>query len=169
MRPNSLPRFRWLLVAISLVAACSPRAGGVAPVNAQTSGQDVPIPTMSLPPAVYPLAISGNGQYLVDQNGQPFFIDGDAAWSLIAQLSDGDKDTYLANRQAHGVNMVIVNLIEHLYATNAPKDVYGNAPFTGKTFTTPNDAYFQHGLRDQRRGVEGDRGAVGPAVSGVEL
>jgi len=94
--------------------------------------------------AAYPLKASANHRYLVDQNGQPFFIDGDAAWSLIAHLSDGDKDTYLANRQAHGVNMVIVNLIEHLYATNAPKDVYGNAPFTGKTFTTPNDAYFQH-------------------------
>ncbi len=94
--------------------------------------------------AAYPLKVSSNGRYLVDQVGQPFFVNGDAAWSMIAQLSDTDKDAYLANRQSHSVNMVLVSLIEHLYATNAPKDIYKNAPFTGTTFATPNDAYFQH-------------------------
>src|SRR5690242_3500959 len=33
----------------------------------------------------YPLKLSANHRYLVDQNGQPFFINGDAPWSLIVQ------------------------------------------------------------------------------------
>ena len=84
------------------------------------------------------------GRYLVDQNGKPFFLAGDAAWSLIAQLSDQDADTYLANRQQLGFTAVLVNLIEHQFSTNAPADIYGLSPFTGKVFTTPNEAYFAH-------------------------
>jgi hypothetical protein len=37
-----------------------------------------------------------------------------------------------------------VNLIEHKFATNAPANIYGQRPFTGKNFTTPNEAYFAH-------------------------
>src|SRR5579864_1534131 len=92
----------------------------------------------------YPLKASSNGRYLVDQNNQPFFVNGDAAWSLIAQGTNTDIDTYLTSRQQLGFNVVLVNLIEHLYATNAPKDINGDPPFTGTTFTTPNDVYFQH-------------------------
>jgi len=51
---------------------------------------------------------------------------------------------YLNDRQQHGFNVVLVNLIEHTFAVNAPADIYGDPPFTGTTFTTPNEAYFQH-------------------------
>ena len=92
----------------------------------------------------YPLQISENNRYLTDQNGTPFFWSGDAAWSLIAQLSNEDAVYYLEDRKAKGFTIVMVNLIEHAFSTNPPKNYYGNAPFTGKTFTTPNEAYFQH-------------------------
>ena len=32
----------------------------------------------------FPLKISENGLYLVDQNDKPFYFSGEAAWSLIA-------------------------------------------------------------------------------------
>jgi hypothetical protein len=96
------------------------------------------------PGYVYPLAVGSAGRHLVDQNGKPFFLVGDAAWSLISQLSDQDADTYLADRQQRGFTAVLVNLIEHKFATNAPADIYGISPFTGQPFTTPNDAYFAH-------------------------
>ncbi len=94
---------------------------------------------------LYPLKAGPTGRYLVDQNGKPFFLVGDAPWSLIAQLSDADADTYLANRQQLGFDAIIVNLIEHEFATNAPADYYNLAPFTGAAFTSAeNEAYFAH-------------------------
>jgi len=103
------------------------------------------ITVSSAPPSSYPLVVGPNSRYLVDQNGNPFLLVGDAAWSLIAQLSDQDADTYLTSRQQHGFNLVMVNLIEHKFATNAPADIYNLSPFSGTAFqSTPNEAYFAH-------------------------
>jgi hypothetical protein len=41
---------------------------------------------------VYPLKASPSGRYLVDQNGTPFRTQGDAAWSLIANLTYAEAD-----------------------------------------------------------------------------
>jgi Protein of unknown function (DUF4038)/Putative collagen-binding domain of a collagenase/Bacterial Ig-like domain (group 2) len=93
---------------------------------------------------VYPLKVGPTSRYLVDQNGKPFFLVGDAAWSLIAQLSYQNAETYLAARQGLGFNLVMVNLLEHEFATNAPANIAGVSPFTGTDFATPNEAYFAH-------------------------
>jgi hypothetical protein len=91
----------------------------------------------------YPLKLSSNGSYLVDHGNQPFFMNGDTAWSLIAQLSQADAGTYLSDRAQKGFNLVLVNLIEHKFAKNAPANLAGQAPFTtGGDFNTPNEAYF---------------------------
>ena len=92
----------------------------------------------------FPLRVGPTSRYLVDQNGKPFFLAGDAAWSLFSQLSDQDADTYLAARQQSGFNLVMASVIEHKFATNAPRNIYSQAPFTGKNFATPNEAYFTH-------------------------
>jgi hypothetical protein len=94
--------------------------------------------------STYPLKKIAGTRYLVDQNNTPFFWVGDSAWSLIAQLNKADADLYLENRRQKGFNTVMVNLIEHEFATYAPSNIYQNKPFTGKTFTTPNEAYFAH-------------------------
>jgi hypothetical protein len=81
----------------------------------------------------------------VDANGRPFLIHGDTAWSLIVQLSNADVDLYLENRRQKGFNAILVNLIEHYFATTPPKNFYGDAPFlTTGDFSTPNEAYFAH-------------------------
>ena len=70
---------------------------------------------------------------------------GDAAWSLIAQLSKPDAVTYLEDRKNRGFNAVLVELIEHKFATNAPANFYNDRPFlTPGDFSTPNEAYFAH-------------------------
>jgi hypothetical protein len=93
----------------------------------------------------YPLSISRDGRSLIDQTGQPFFINGDTAWSLIAQLTRENADLYLRDRQQKGFNAVLINLLEHRFASRAPANIYGDAPFTaGGTFTAPNEAYFLH-------------------------
>jgi hypothetical protein len=92
----------------------------------------------------FPLKISSNSRYLTYQDGTPFLMVGDTAWSMIAQLNKTDADYYLQSRSQKGFNTILINLIEGKYADNAPSNIYGVAPFTGKTFTTPNEAYFAH-------------------------
>ncbi|MBS0375271.1 MAG: DUF4038 domain-containing protein [Proteobacteria bacterium] len=95
---------------------------------------------------MFPLALVG-GRYLQDAQGNPFLLQGDAAWSLIAQLSDSDVDVYIADRKAKGFNALLVNLIEHVFANNAPADIAGDQPFTTTgDFSTPNDTYFNHAV-----------------------
>jgi PKD repeat protein len=92
----------------------------------------------------YPLAVGPTGRYLVDATGRPFHLVGDAAWSLMVQPTKSEAAAYLASRRAMGFDAVLTNLIEHRFATNAPANINGVPPFTGKTFTTPNPAYFAH-------------------------
>jgi hypothetical protein len=91
------------------------------------------------------MALDATKSHLVNTfTNKPVFITGDAAWSLIAQPSDADVDTYLEDRASRGFNAIIVNLIEHQYADHAPADFYGDAPFTGASFSSPNERYFAH-------------------------
>jgi hypothetical protein len=98
----------------------------------------------------YPLKMAGSGknQYLTDQNGTPFMINGDTSWSLIAQATEAEAQAYFDDRAAKGFNVVLINLIEHKFASNAPNTIDGIAPFSKKgDFTTPNEAYFAHADR----------------------
>ena len=90
------------------------------------------------------LRTSGSERYLRNQQMTPHFLLGDSAWSLIAQLSLADAKVYMADRRARGFNALLVSIIEHNYATNAPQNANGDTPFTGTTFTTPREAYFAH-------------------------
>jgi Protein of unknown function (DUF4038)/Putative collagen-binding domain of a collagenase len=92
---------------------------------------------------IFPLRISENHRYLEDATGRPFLITGDSAWSLISDLSREDADKYLADRQRRGFNTLIVELIEHRFSRNAPRNFYERAPFEANAaFSKPNDAYF---------------------------
>lgn len=93
--------------------------------------------------ARFPLRISADRRRLVDLDGRPFLVQGDAAWSIIANLSLDEAIRYLDDRQAKGFNTVLVNLIEHLFSKDPPRDRAGREPFlTPGDMSTPNDAYF---------------------------
>jgi hypothetical protein len=113
--------------------------------------------------AAFPLKVSSNGRYLVDSNNKPFRIQGEAAWSLIANLTFAEADKYLSNRQAKGFNTLLVEVMEHKYAQSGkgsnfrgvPTNRGGALPFTKREgggaydgewgtadFSTPNEAYF---------------------------
>jgi hypothetical protein len=98
--------------------------------------------TDDTPPA-FPLKASVKGRYLVDGNGHPFFMVGDAAQSAAGALTYGQFTDYIDNRVSFGFNTINVNFVEHLYAPNPPADRDGNPPFiVPGDFSTPNDAYF---------------------------
>lgn len=91
----------------------------------------------------FPLRIAPGGTYLEDAAGTPFLVTGDAAWSMIADLSAGEAEFYIADRKARGFNTLLVSLIEHQFARNAPNNAEGTAPFLEPgNFAKPNDRYF---------------------------
>jgi len=100
--------------------------------------------------AVLPLKASSNNRYLVDQNGAPFLIMGDAPQSLVGNLDASDMATYMANRESLGFNSIWVNLLCDSYTgCNSDGTTYdGVAPFTSGSspsnydLATPNSAYF---------------------------
>jgi hypothetical protein len=113
-------RLSWILLLSLLVCTESGRAAGP-----------------------HPLKLGSDHRHLVDENGKPFLLQGDAAWSLISGLTKEDVDKYLDARRRQGFNAVIVNLIEHHF--NGPTNRYGEAPFTTPgDFSTPNEKYFAY-------------------------
>lgn len=89
--------------------------------------------------------ISENHRFLIDSHGIPFLLQGDAGWSLIANTTKEEATQYLRNRRAKGFNAILVNLIEHKFAKNAPKNAYGEAPFPDvSNFAVTNERYFEH-------------------------
>jgi len=99
---------------------------------------------MRIYPYAFPLKPGPGNRYLVDQSNHPFFWSGDAAWSLVAQLSLKDAGLYLDNRSNKGFTVVMVNLIEHKFCTNPPANINGDLPFSSGPFTSPNEKYFAH-------------------------
>lgn len=93
----------------------------------------------------YPVKLSPNGRYLVDQNDAPYLIAGDAPQSLTVNISEAEAETYFANRETHGFNAAWVNLLCAAYtAGRADGSTYdGILPFSkAGDLSTPNEAFF---------------------------
>jgi hypothetical protein len=117
--------FAWILLASTVV------------IPGRTRAQPVDLDA--------PFRVSENHRYLVDSHGNPFLLQGDAAWSLIANTTNEEAKVYLQNRRSKGFSAILVNLIEHKFAKNAPRDLYGEAPFLGASdLSAPNEKYFEH-------------------------
>jgi hypothetical protein len=102
-----------------------------------------PSPIAVLKKPAFPLSVSPGQRHLVDHDGTPFLIQGEAAWSLLVQLTREEAETYLEDRRRRGFNLLMVNLIEHFFSDHPPSDVYGTQPFqSAGDFSTPNPEYF---------------------------
>jgi hypothetical protein len=134
------------LALIAVLGACALPPSSTSPSGSTTP----PLASCNRPNAVttttaFPLRTVSGQRHLVDAAGRPFLMQGDAAWSLMAQLSRENAERYLDDRRTCGFNTILVSLIEHKFATNAPRNFYGDAPFTSPgSFATPNEAYFAH-------------------------
>jgi len=99
--------------------------------------------TVAYADPAYPLHLSANNRYLVDDSGTPFLINGDTPWSLFVKLTKTEADTYLEDRRQKGFNAVIANLIERGFG--GPEDRDGDLPFASTdSLVGPNEAYFAH-------------------------
>jgi len=83
----------------------------------------------------YPLKVSANRRYLVDQNNTPFLIAGDVPQPLVAMVSTADAASYFDNRQAHGFNAVWIDVLVagpyYPYSREDGSTYDGILPFTG--------------------------------------
>lgn len=99
--------------------------------------------TQALPAQPFLTGASSNGRYLVDQNGNPFLINGDSDWNLAWALNSSDQQTFLADRAADGFNTVLTDLVGNnsMSGHTNGANYNGDLPFTGSNFT-PNSAYW---------------------------
>jgi len=128
-----------LCALAGLLTACSHNSTlATAAANPTTTG------------VAYPLKAGANGRYFVDQNNVPFLILGDSPQSIAVNLSTTLMASYMADRQAHGFNTLLVDALVNTYTGgNASGTTYdGIAPFTsgssaaGYDLSTPNPVYF---------------------------
>jgi Protein of unknown function (DUF4038)/Putative collagen-binding domain of a collagenase len=149
-RTRHFARAAAVLVAVfagMLVSGCARTPSGT-DEDTLSSTQCLPSPAAHVNQTArprFPLRVKLGSRYLIDSRGKPFLLQGDAAWSLIAELDRNEVNKYLADRKARGFNTLLVNLLEHAFASNAPSNAYGDAPFTSPgDYATPNEAYFAY-------------------------
>jgi hypothetical protein len=132
-----------------LAAACGSPSPGVGIDGGTGIDDGGTLPGFDAPPptGLFPLGTSSDGASLVTADGHPFLLHGEAAWSLIAQLTPTETMQYLADRHRRGVNAILVNLVEHNYSDNpgTHSNIAGDVPFTmPDDFSTPSEAYFAY-------------------------
>lgn len=89
----------------------------------------------------FPLKISANNRYLVDQRGKPFFYNGDTGWKLFLKLDKASVLDYLSDRKKKKFNVIQTLLAGML----GEKNIFDQKPFEDpRDFSTVNNAYFDH-------------------------
>jgi Protein of unknown function (DUF4038)/Putative collagen-binding domain of a collagenase len=168
-RASFLRRYDSFLFAASLMVNCMVTGW---PVGATAADETSVVAASGDRMAAFPLSVKVGQRYLEDADGKPFLIQGDTAWSLIADLTREDAERYLEDRRERGFNTILVSLIEHRFATNAPANAYGARPFhsgpfemlaslddlvpflTFADYSRPNEEYFDHADWVLRRAAE---------------
>ena len=139
-------KFRLALIVAALTAP--------AILTAQDAGAKAAMAASHTP--AYPLKVSANHRYLVDQNGMPFLIVGDTPQGLMGRLTENDAEYYFADREAHGFNTL--GWIDIMCAGNDYPDntqattpdgikpftayVAGGADYKYYNLSKPNEDYF---------------------------
>lgn len=97
-------------------------------------------------PSKYPLKVSANKQYLIDNNNLPYLMVGESMQRLIIGLSVTEAAEYFALRSSQGINAMWVNLLCRGGTGNVSSagETFDNIyPFnTTNDLSTPNEAYF---------------------------
>ena len=89
----------------------------------------------------FPLKVSANNRYLVDQNGKAFFYNADTGWKLFVKLNRNEVIDYLTDRKKKKFNAVQTALT----GFEGEKNIYGVLPFDNSAdFGSINPAYFDH-------------------------
>jgi len=99
-------------------------------------------PVIAGEPPVYPIRISENRRYFVDQEGKPVFWLGTTQWQLFREYEIEDARTILEKTADKGFVFAQVMLMG--VGDGTKPNVYGQKPWINDNPLTPNEAYFQN-------------------------
>jgi len=91
---------------------------------------------------VYPIKVSENGRYFVDQEGKPVFWLGTTQWQLFREYKIEEARTILEKTADKGFTFAQVMLMG--VGDGTKTNVYGHKPWINDNPLTPNEAYFQN-------------------------
>jgi len=91
---------------------------------------------------VYPVKVSENARYFVDQNGSPVFWLGITQWQIFREYTLEDARTILENAKDKGFAFVQAMLMG--VGDGTKPNVYGQKPWINNDPLTPNEAYFKN-------------------------
>ncbi len=91
---------------------------------------------------VYPVKVSSNGRYIVDQRGAPVFWLGTTQWQLFREYNLEEARVILDKSKDKGFVFLQVMLMGVGDGTKA--NVYGQKPWMDDNPLTPNEPYFQN-------------------------
>lgn len=91
---------------------------------------------------MYPVKVSDNHRYFVDQNGTPVFWLGTTQWQLFRGYTIDEARTILDKSRDKGFVFAQVMLLG--VGDGTVPNVYGEKPWTDDNPSTPNEGYFRH-------------------------
>lgn len=87
----------------------------------------------------WPLKVSENNRYLVDQNGKAFLYTADTSWTLVNKLTLDSAKKVIDIRKEQGFNAIQISLSGFGRTIAGPQ----GTPFQNGDLTKPNEAYFK--------------------------
>jgi len=105
---------------------------------------------------VFPVKLSENGRYFVDQQGTPVFWMGTTQWQIFREYTLEDAKTILEKTKDKGFIFVQAMLMGVGDGTKA--NVHGEKPWISDDPLTPNEAYFKN--VDAVIRIAGDNGLI---------
>jgi hypothetical protein len=134
------------ILALSALSSCLP--------TATRSPSPAPVPSPTPSQFTFPVKVGPTGRYLVDQNGKPWLLIADSAWTILSHFSPAQQATYCATRAAQRFTAVLFSMMvgpnEGGNATQFSL-LDGEVPFTGTVsvdgvtypdISKPNPAYW---------------------------
>jgi len=94
----------------------------------------------------FPLQASADKKYLIDQSGNPVFLNGCASWHLPFTLNYADAKKFLLNRKSRNFNTIMIHIVPYSkqLITGTEKTPVGIPAFTDEDISKPNEAFFTH-------------------------
>jgi hypothetical protein len=91
----------------------------------------------------FPLQVSTNHRYLVDQQQKPFLYHADTAWAIMTRLTKAEAQEYLEDRKNKGFTAIHMHAITKEAGGMTNREAEN--PFEPEEdITKPNEAYWQH-------------------------
>jgi Protein of unknown function (DUF4038)/Putative collagen-binding domain of a collagenase len=138
---------RSCMTTLALAAFTAGTTTGAATIAAQDmTGVSPPPPPPPPPPGspAYPVKLSSNRRYLVDQNDVPWLLQLCNPQNAPQMVSVADATIYFNHRASQGFNCAFANIIvsSGYDGTKGLATYDGIDPFPTQDLTAPNDAYF---------------------------